>query len=64
AEHAGLIAGEVLAADFGLWTADQVATARRAAAAGLGAEGQEAAGGGAVEHVDDDLGLTFWLRRV
>jgi len=53
-EHAGLIASEVLAVDYGLWTADQALSAGRAAAAGPMA----------AEHVDDDLGLTFWLRRV
>ena len=47
AEHAGLIASEVLAVDYGLWTDDQAA-----------------AGPMAAEHVDDDLRLTFWLRRV
>ena len=39
-EHAGLIAGEVLAVDYG------PGTGRRPRAA---------------EHVEDDLGLTFWL---
>jgi isoleucyl-tRNA synthetase len=45
-EHAGLIAAEVLAVDYG-----------PAGAAGLQAEA-------AREHVEDDLGLRFWLRRV
>jgi isoleucyl-tRNA synthetase len=41
-EHAGLIAGEVLAVEFGPGTAVT----------------------GPGEHVDADLGLTFWVRRV
>jgi isoleucyl-tRNA synthetase len=41
-EHAGLIASEVLAVDYGPGTS---------------------AGGLALEHLDPDLGLTFWLRR-
>jgi len=46
-EHAGLIAGEVLAVDFGPGT-DPAA----------GAQAQAAR-----EHAEEDLGLTFWLRR-
>jgi isoleucyl-tRNA synthetase len=47
-EHAELIAGEVLAVDYGPGT-------------GPAAEG--AASEGAAEHVEDDLRLTFWLGR-
>jgi isoleucyl-tRNA synthetase len=52
AEHAGMIAREVLAMDFGPGTDDQAAP------------GSQAAGGPAAEHEDEDLGLAFWLRRV
>jgi isoleucyl-tRNA synthetase len=48
-EHAGLIAGEVLAVDYG---PAEDALGVSAASAAL-----------AVEHEDPDLGLTFWLRR-
>jgi isoleucyl-tRNA synthetase len=52
-EHAGLIAGEVLAVDYGPGTG------------GPGGAGAVAAGSGEAgwEHVEDDLGLTFWLGR-
>ena len=46
-EHAGLIAGEVLAVEFGPVEADEA----------------EAELGDAREHVDAELGLRFWLRR-
>jgi isoleucyl-tRNA synthetase len=46
AEHAGLVAGEVLAVDYGPGT--------------YPVAGEPAL---AVEHVDPELGLTFWLRR-
>jgi isoleucyl-tRNA synthetase len=70
AEHSGLIASEVLAVEYGVWTGDQ-ATAGLVGAAGAvvaaGAAGPTGlaglAGPGGTEHVDDDLGLTFWLRR-
>jgi isoleucyl-tRNA synthetase len=52
AEYAGLIAGEVLAVEAGPGTAP--------ASAGAGAPG---AGPAAREHVEADLGLTFWLGR-
>ncbi len=52
AEHAGFIAGEVLAVDYG--PADL-----GAGSAGPGAEAQAAR-----EHVEAGLGLTFWLRRI
>jgi isoleucyl-tRNA synthetase len=47
-EHAGLIAGEVLAVEFGPVEADAA----------------ESVPGDAREHVDAELGLRFWLRRV
>ena len=53
-EHAGLIAGEVLAVEFGSAEAES-------------ADAAESAGsvpGDAREHVDAELGLRFWLRRV
>ena len=46
-EHAGLIAGEVLAVDYGPGTDPATEAAARVA----------------WEHVEDDLGLTFWLGR-
>ena len=51
-EHAGLIAGEVLAVDYGPGTAP-------AGPAGTAAAQAQPAW----EHVDGDLGLTFWLGR-
>jgi isoleucyl-tRNA synthetase len=48
-EHAALIAGEVLAVEFGPVEASEVA---------------ESVPGDAREHVDAELGLQFWLRRV
>jgi isoleucyl-tRNA synthetase len=64
-EHAGLIAGEVLAVDYGLWTADQALSAGRAEAGSIAEAGPVAAAGPiAEEHVDEDLGLAFWLGRV
>jgi isoleucyl-tRNA synthetase len=53
AEHAGLIAGEVLAVEFGPVEADTADAADEA----------DAGPGEAGEHVDEDLGLRFWLRR-
>jgi isoleucyl-tRNA synthetase len=53
-EHAGLIAGEVLAVDYG--------PGAGAGAAGAGAAGSASAEAGR-EHAEDDLGLTFWLGR-
>jgi len=50
-EHAGLIAAEVLAVEFG---------PGGGAPAGAGAVADVGAG---VEHVDAELGLTFWLGR-
>jgi hypothetical protein len=47
-EHAALIAGEILAVEFG--------PAEAAGTAGLGS-------GDVREHVDEELGLRFWLRR-
>jgi isoleucyl-tRNA synthetase len=55
-EHAGLIAGEVLAVEFGPVEADAADAADTADAA-------DAEPGEAREHVDEDLGLRFWLRR-
>ena len=52
-EHAGLIAGEVLAVEFGPAEADGAEPAEPA----------DAVPGDAREHVDEDLGLRFWLRR-
>jgi isoleucyl-tRNA synthetase len=49
-EHGGLIAGEVLAVEFGRVEADE-------------ADEAEAVPGYAREHVDAELGLRFWLRR-
>jgi isoleucyl-tRNA synthetase len=54
-EHAGLIAGEVLAVEFG--------PAEAEAEAAESADATESAPGDAREHVDEDLGLRFWLRR-
>jgi len=51
-EHAGLIAAEVLAVDYGPGAADQEAAAGEPAARA------------AWEHADGDLSLTFWLSRV
>jgi isoleucyl-tRNA synthetase len=51
-EHAGLIAGEVLAVDYAAGAADQQAAAGEPPARA------------AFEHVDGDLDLTFWLSRV
>jgi isoleucyl-tRNA synthetase len=48
AEHGALIAGEVLAVEFG---------PAEAGGTGLGS-------GGVREHVDEELGLRFWLGRV
>jgi len=53
-EHAGLIAGEVLAVEFGPAEAD----------AAESADAADPAHGDAREHVDAELGLRFWLRRV
>jgi isoleucyl-tRNA synthetase len=58
AEHAGPIADEVLAVDYGPGTPG---TAGLGTGAGAGAGARAA--GLAVEHMDPDLGLTFWLRR-
>ena len=52
-EHAGLIAGEVLAVEFGPVEAEEAEEADEA----------EAVPGDAREHVDAELGLRFWLRR-
>jgi isoleucyl-tRNA synthetase len=54
AEHAQMISAEVLAVDYGPRTAD--GTPARAPA--------DEPGEGEYRHVDADLGLTFWLRRV
>jgi len=51
-EHGALIAGEVLAAEFGPAEAAGVP-----GVAGLGS-------GDVWEHVDEELSLRFWLRRV
>ena len=61
-EHASLIASEVLAVEF---SADQPgqpgpAAGRRPSGA---PEAPEAGGAAIHEHTDQDLGLTFWLRR-
>jgi isoleucyl-tRNA synthetase len=65
-EHAGLVAGEVLAVEY-----VSGAGVSGAGVSGAGVSGSAgSAGGGAgvfgdeVEHADPDLGLTFWLRRV
>jgi isoleucyl-tRNA synthetase len=57
-EHAGLIAGEVLAVEFGPAEADGAG-----AASGTGAAGR-AGRGDAREHAAEELGLRFWLSRV
>jgi isoleucyl-tRNA synthetase len=66
-EHAGLIADEVLAADFGPGTAPAADFGPGTApAADFGPGTGPAAGAqaqAAREHVEEDLGLTFWLRR-
>jgi isoleucyl-tRNA synthetase len=49
AEHGQLIAGEVLASEF--------------SPGPPGAEAGRSAGPAPAEHSDEDLGLTFWLRR-
>jgi isoleucyl-tRNA synthetase len=54
-EHAELIAGEVLAVDFAPGTGP---------AAGAQAPAAGAQAPAAWQHVEDDLGLTFWLGRV
>jgi len=56
-EHAGLIAGEVLAVEFGPAEAD-------AAESAGAAESADAVLGDAREHVDAELGLRFWLSRI
>jgi len=63
-EHAALIADEVLAVDYGPVAAADQAPAGLVAAADQAVAGAGAAGAGAAEHVDEDLDLTFWLRRV
>jgi isoleucyl-tRNA synthetase len=57
-EHAVLIAGEVLAVDYGPGTgpAQGAAAVPGEAAAPAGVQARAA-----WEHVEDDLGLTFWL---
>jgi isoleucyl-tRNA synthetase len=54
-EHSALIAGEVLAVEFGPVEASGAFGAAEAAWAGPG---------DVWEHADEDLGLWFWLRRV
>jgi isoleucyl-tRNA synthetase len=54
-EHAGLIAGEVLALDYGLGTP---------AAEGGDAGSAGGAARAAFEHSDAELALTFWLGRM
>ena len=55
-EYADLIASEVLAVDYGPGVVD--------AAESSGSSGASGADGAAREHVDAELGLTFWLGRV
>ena len=59
AEHAELIAGEVLAVDYG-------ASAEAGGVPGMSGAGEvlEAGGRDGQEHADAELGLKFWLRRV
>ena len=57
-EHAGLIAGEVLAVDFGPGAPGALGAPASAGAPGAGAQAEAAR-----EHVEDGLGLTFWLGR-
>jgi isoleucyl-tRNA synthetase len=54
-EYADLIASEVLAVDYGPGVVD--------AAESSGSSGTSGADGAAREHVDAELGLTFWLGR-
>jgi isoleucyl-tRNA synthetase len=65
-EHAGLIAAEVLAIDCGpleSGTLPAGAPGSGTASAPAGEPGTGAQAGAAREHTEDDLGLTFWLRR-
>jgi isoleucyl-tRNA synthetase len=57
AEHTALIAGEVLAVEFG-----PAEAAWPSGAAGASGDGPVPAG--VREHADDELALRFWLRRV
>ncbi len=66
AEHAGLIAAEVLAIDSGpleSGTPPAGAPGSGTASAPAGEPGTGAQADAAREHTQDDLGLTFWLRR-
>ena len=60
AEHAALISGEVLAVEFGPLPDGGVAEAG-APEAGVAEAG---VAGDAAEHVESELGLRFWIRRV
>jgi isoleucyl-tRNA synthetase len=60
-EHAELIAGEVLAVDFGPGAAPAASPAGTAASAS--APSAPSAPSAAWEHVEGDLGLTFWIGR-
>ncbi|MBV9381637.1 MAG: isoleucine--tRNA ligase [Streptosporangiaceae bacterium] len=66
AEHAELIAGEVLAVDFGPAEPDGAGAAGSAARAAGSAARAAAGAAGAVPfgHGDEDLGLRFWLSPV
>jgi isoleucyl-tRNA synthetase len=55
-EHGALISAEVLAVDYEALPADRPAVSPAVSPAFSPAEG-------AREHADDDLGLTFWIRR-
>ena len=56
-EHSALIAGEVLAVEFGPVEASGSGEASGAGEAGWAGPGDVR------EHADEDLGLRFWLRR-
>jgi isoleucyl-tRNA synthetase len=65
-EHAALIAGEVLAVEFGpveADAADAAGSAELMADAADPADPADPVAGDAREHADADLGLWFWLRR-
>jgi isoleucyl-tRNA synthetase len=62
-EHAALIAGEVLAVDFGPAKATGVSGASGVSGA-AGVSGDWPVPADVREHADEELALRFWLRRV
>jgi hypothetical protein len=65
-EHTALIAGEVLAVEFGpaeaVWASE--ASEASEAAGASGASGARPERADVREHTDEELALRFWLRRV